>query len=451
MILSEYLQSLGYAPVQPAHYARVAEWRAWYQGKVEAFHNYVIHNKGKPIRRVRAGLNMAKQGAEYWANLLWNEDCHVNLEDPALDALVNRALRDNDFWRQTNQLTERAWAMGTGAYVAYPAEGRTRIDYIGADMIFPLACRNGEAESCAFAATMDEGGKRRLYLMIHEKQGGGSYRVSNRFFVCDPGNGQLTEEEHPKDVLLEYIARTKRFALVKPNIVNNLGTAPMGISVYANCIDTLKSIDMAYDGIQTAMEVGRPRMGVTSNMLRVDVKDGEIYEVFDAGDIAVYDMGGGGTADRVEVRDLTPPYRAENFERSLQAQLQIYSQCIGLGEKAFRWEGGTAPRTATEVVSQNSGMLRAMQKHQEGLRSAIATLGRAILDIEGVETGKLDAKVTVVFDDSVTRDRGAEAEVAWRWVESGRFPFWEYLVRYQGFDETEAKRVDAGWRQGNGE
>ncbi len=439
MTLLEYLESRGYA-TYPAHSAKLAEWRAWYQGRVSAFHSYVIHNKGRPISRERATLNMAKQGAEYWANLLWNGECCVNLSDRDADERVNRVLRQNDFWRQTNQLTEQAWAMGTGAYVAYDAGGETRIDYVGAEMIFPLSGKSGDAESCAFAGTTGAGDGRGLYLMIHEKQTDGSYRIVNRFFTLGT-DGQMTETQAPEGVKVEYVAKQKRFALLRPNIVNNLTGSPMGISIYANCIDTLKSIDLAYDGIKTAMEVGRPRMGVTSNMLRADLESGELYEVFDTGDIAVYDMGSGNGGDRVEVRDLTPPYRAADFERSLETQLKIYAQCIGLGESAFRWENG-GPRTATEVVSQNSAMLRTMEKHQESLRGAIVTLARAILDIEGQAEKAQNAQVTVVFDDSVTRDKAREAETAWQWVKEGLFPFAEFLVRYQGYDQEEARRLE---------
>lgn len=102
------------------------------------------------------------------------------------------------------------------------------------------------------------------------------------------------------------------------------------------------------------------------------------------------------------------------------------------------WDGD-GPKTATEVVSQNSAMLRAMEKHQAGLRSAIVSVAKAILDSAGKPT---DVKVTIIFDDSTTRDKAREAQEAWQWVQAGRFPFWEYLVRYQGYDEDEAKKAD---------
>lgn len=439
MTLRYYLTKDGYRLVDDTYYGLISTWKAWYRGKVDSFHRYKIYTSGKEIARTRASLNMAKAGAEHWAGLLWNNACAVNLDDEALDTLVNDILRENDFGRQFNQLTERSFALGTGALIAYKDDDHTVIDYVNADCIFPLAWRNDEITSCAFAGAWNEGKRRLVYLMIHEQQPNGSYIITNKFFEQSPNSDQLTETATPDGVQESYKAQGRRFAIVKPNLVNNASDAPMGLSVYANSIDVLKSIDMAYDGARVSMEIGRPRIGVSSNMVRYDHDSGGVREVFDADDIAVYVMGDGGATDKVEVKDLTTPYRAKDFETSLQAQLPIYAQSIGLSEKTFQWQRESL-KTATEVISADSAMLRTMVKHQEGLRTAITQLVRAILDISGKPT---DTGVKVVFDDSTTRDKRAEAQEAWQWVLAGRYPFWRYLMDFKGYDEAEAKGIEA--------
>ncbi len=445
MTIQEILRGAGYEPPGAARYADIARWKAWYRGKVRGFHDYTIFSGGRPIPRTRAGLNMAKQGCEYWANLLWNADCAVNLTDPALDGAVNAALLRNGFTRRTNALVERAFALGTGAYVVYGGPEGTVIDTVAADMIYPLGWAGEEIESCAFAGRYARGGKRMLYLMLHEKQADGGYRITNRYFEETDG-GELAEVKAPEGVLPEYRAEAKRFAIIRPNIADNQGEGPLGISVYANCLDTLQAIDLAYDGAKTAMEIGRPRIGVTANMLKMDRVSGELREVFDARDIAVYDMGGGLGDEPVAVTDLTVPYRAAEFERSLQAQLTVYAQMIGLGERAFRWEPETM-RTATEVIASGGAMLRAMEKHQAGLADTLRGVVVAVLDAEGLPE---EADVRVIFDDSVARDRGKEAEDAWRWVEAGKMTFWRYLTLYRGYDEGEARAIAAEAGGGEG-
>lgn len=440
MMLLDYLRKEGYKPVDGAYYNLIGLWRAWYRGKVDRFHSYTIYNAGMRLKRERASLNMAKQGCEYWADLLWNRECAINLKDPSADKIINQTLQDNDFWRQTNVLIERAWAMGCGAYIAYEDKrlGRTVIDYVTAENVYPLAWHNDEVDSCAFAGTYNEGLRKLLYLMIHEKQPGGGYVVKNRFFERSE-SGSLTPCPTPESIAEIYTTTNPLFAIVKPNIANNIDDVPMGVSVYANCIDTLKSIDLAYDGAKTAMEIGRPRIGVSANMFGIDLTTGEPRYVFDPSDIAVYDLGFGSEATAaVETKDLTVPYRAADYERSLQTQLTVYSQAIGLGEKSFRWQQ-EALRTATEVISTDSTMLRAMEKHQDGLRSSITRIVRAVLALHGLNP---EQEIAVVFDDSATRNKQAEAQEAWAWVVAFKYPFWKFLVDFKGYDETEAKTIE---------
>lgn len=441
MNLRQYLEREGYTLMDSSYYTLINRWRAWYRGKVSSFHNYTIYNAGKKLRRTRANLNMAKQGCETWANLLWNYECNATVDkDPAANTALQDALKDNDFWTQTNELTEKAFALGSGAYIAYPENGKVQIDYVTAEYIFPLSWRNGEIESCAFAADYTIGKRQLVYLMIHERQQDGSYHILNKFFERSKGSAQITETETPDGVLDEYTAKAKRFAIIKPNIANNIADVPLGLSIYANWIDTLKNIDLAYDGIKVSMEIGRPRMGVTNTMMKVEMtEESGLVEVFDTNDIAVYDMGTGNDGQAVETKDLTVEYRAKDFEDSLQTQLNIYSQNIGLGDKAFKWDHGSVV-TAKQVISDDSAMLRTMEKHQEALRTAITSLARAILDIHGKA---IDTEITVVFDDSVTKDKEADRQRAWQWVVLGRFPFWKYLVEYEGYEEKEAKSLEA--------
>lgn len=445
MTLREYIEGAGYKMIDDAYYKLIDLWSAWYRGRVDSFHHYTIFNAGNHHLRTRATLNMAKGGCEYWADLLWNSECAVNLENDADDQLVNDILAENDFTRRFCGLVERAWALGTGGCVVYPSNGRTVIDYVSGSCVFPIAWRGDRVDSCVFAGRYRENKADMLYLMIHERQPDGGYRVLNKYFKVD--GEQLTAAPDPEGVLSEYSARACRFAVVRPAIENNASDVPLGMSVYGNHVDTLKCIDLAYDGIKTAMEIGRPRMGVSHNMIRYD-KDGQEVPLFDASDIAVYDLGTAGMDAPVDVKDLTTQYRATDFEASLQAQLNVYSQRIGLGENAFRWNGGTVAKTATEVISNNSSMTRTMRKHQDGLRGAIEQVVRAILDVNGRDAGQ---EITVVFDDSVIRDRGAEALEAWQWVVLGRMSFEDYLVRYKGYDAKEAAEIAASAQASQGQ
>ena len=446
MTLRDYLKQQGYTTVSADYLALVDRWEQWYQGNVKDFHSYTIFNGTKHVSRTRAQLNMAKQGAEYWANLLWNNDCFITLDDERSQAQLDVITAQNDFTRRTNMLVEQAFALGTGAYVVYKTPEGNKIEYLPAGRIYPLEWDGDDCRSCAFAnISMGEGNKRTLYLMIHMRQPNGSYRIFNEFFSMAETSDDLTKIPTPPGVLDSYRAETKRFALVRPNIVNNADAAPMGVSIYGNSIDILKCLDLAFDGVKVSMELGRPRVAISASAAKFDPNT--IDPVFDPNDIAFYQLEPIGNPEGKEIiQDLTTPYRAGEFELSLQRALTLYSQQIGLGDKAFRWDSvSRGAVTATQVIAENGSMLRTMEKHQDGLRSAITDVTRALLDVAGI---RYDGKILIQFDDSATRDRAGERARFWQFVTAGLFPFWRYLMEFEGYSEQDAKDIEAQAKSG---
>lgn len=451
MNLQQYLKQSGYTTVEDSYTALVQKWAEWYKGDVRGFHDYSIYNGTETVRMKRARLNMAKQGAEKWADLLWNNECFITVDDGtaaedkdgnrmsgSAETALSAILERNGFTLQTNTLLEKTFALGTGAYVIYPEAGAPKLDYVDAEYIHPLSWYNGECLSCAFSGVrMEQDGRKTLTLMIHEHQEDGSYIIRNRYFSMSMDSDQLTPIDTPPDVLEEYRVGTKRFALLRPNIVNNAYNIPMGISVYGNYIDVLKCIDLAFDGIKVSMQLGRPRVALSSAAMR-PTPEGSI-PVFDSNDIAFYQLPESiDPTAKTLIEDITTTYRAGDFEKSLQCALTLYSVCIGLGEKAFQWESGNIT-TATQVISENNGMQRAMEKHQEILRSAIVTVVRAALDILGFSS---DLPVMVNFDDSAVRDRDAERIRFWQYVTAGKFPFWKFLCEFEGYSKAEAIELE---------
>jgi len=198
-------------------------------------------------------------------------------------------------------------------------------------------------------------------------------------------------------------------------------------------------IDLALDGVKVSMELGRPRVAVGSAALKTVVgRKGKQHQIaaFDSNDIAFYQMEEKLVGDTI-IKDITTSYRAGEFETSLQKALTLYSQNIGLGEKAFKWENG-AIKTATEVISENSVMYQTMRKHQEIVKECIIDVCKAILDMNNKD---FDIEIKIEFDDSVIVDKESERA---RWQQLYRdnvIPKWLYLVEYEGYSEKEAKAL----------
>ena len=145
-----YLEQLGYHTVPDETFSHIDEWLEWYQGYVKQFHSYSVYNGMNRITQKRMTMGMAKKVAEDWANLILNEK--VAIKAGKYSERLQEILDRNNFRVRGNQLVELTYALGTGAFVEYLADGEIVVDYIRADMIYPISWDNGEITECAFGS-----------------------------------------------------------------------------------------------------------------------------------------------------------------------------------------------------------------------------------------------------------------------------------------------------------
>lgn len=284
--IRKYLETQGFKLLPESYCKDVKIWEKWWEGETDDFHKYTIYNGQNTITRKRAELNAAKLGAEYWADLLWNEECYFTVDsenqkkalskriikklkrdnDDASQKVIEDVFEKNNFTSQFNETVEKYCAMGNGAIVTHD----NKIEFIDYDNIEILAHNNKVIESCALSSCFShENFGQCVYLMIHIKQEDGTYKIQNKFFKLSENGEEITpftkEEQKKMNVKEEYIKNNKHFYILKPAIANNKKKkSPLGISVYANAIDVLKMIDLALDGIKASMEIGKPRIAVSS-------------------------------------------------------------------------------------------------------------------------------------------------------------------------------------------
>ncbi|PEN25441.1 portal protein, partial [Bacillus wiedmannii] len=99
-----------------------------------------------------------------------------------------------------------------------------------------------------------------------------------------------------EEVRIENLTKPM-FVYFKPNTANNFDmSSPLGISIYANALGTLKSLDIAFDSFQREFVLGKKRIIVpdmaiktvadplTGTMLRYFDANDEVYQAFQLGD-----------------------------------------------------------------------------------------------------------------------------------------------------------------------
>ncbi len=419
LTVRKYLVKLGYNPPEDTVYSHIMEWQEWYQGDVEKFHKYKVWNGVSVKEENRYQLGMAKKACEDWANLILNEK--VSIKAGTYEKRLNEIMGCNNFRVKGNQLIELSFALGTGAFVEYLEKGGIAIDFIRADMIYPISWENGEITECAFGSCRTGKDGEFIYLQIHRKgkaAGDGespdSYYIENHYVDAESG-----EEKALPEGMLEKVdtkSPSPLFQIITPNICNNIDLdSPMGISVYANSIDQLKGCDLIYDSYINEFVLGKKRILVPISLAKMEMqKDGVTSPVFDPDDNVYYQMPADRTDDNKPI-EIDMNIRAQDHELGLQRALDLYSFKCGLGTGRYQFQS-PGVKTATEVVSDKADLFQNLKKNEIVIRTAIINMVKAVafLDIGGISD-----EVSVDFDDSIIEDSNAVIDRNIKLVQSG--------------------------------
>lgn len=438
-VIRQYLESQQYNTVPDETYSHIDEWLEWYQNDVKKFHHYKVYNGAVTTEQERFRLGMAKTICEDWANLLLNEKVSIKAGD--YSTRLEEVLASNKFRVNGNRLIELAFALGTGAFVEYMGgDDEIIIDYIRADMIYPLSWDNGEITECAFGSARVVDGKERVYLQIHrfgnpeEGETADSYYLENKYLDAESGK----EIEPPEDIipLINTGSRIPLFQILTPNIYNNIDMdSPLGVSVFSNAISQLKGCDVVYDSYINEFILGRKRILVPIAMAKIQMeKEGIRQPTFDSKETVYYMMPGDRESD-MKLTEVDMSIRAQEHELGIQRSIDLLSFKCGMGTGRYRFENGGV-KTATEVISDKSDLYQNRQKHNLLVNDAIQSVVRAV---SFLDTGTV-VEATIDFDDSIIEDSNATIDKNIKLVNGGLRSKLSAIMEINKCDEKEAQK-----------
>ncbi|MCI5650366.1 MAG: phage portal protein [Fusicatenibacter sp.] len=443
--IRQYLTGQGYSPPVEETYDHISNWMAWYQNEVKKFHEYKVFDGVEVHEEKRYRLGMAKKVCEDWANLILNEKVAIKAGD--YEQRLNEILDANNFRVRGNQLIELAFGLGTGAFVEYlNGDKEPVIDYVRADMIYPLSYDNNDTTECAFGSYRSYKGKECIYLQIHrfgkpeEGEDVNLYYIENQYVDLESGLGL----ELPENMLDKVCTGSKKplFQIITPNMVNNIDPdSPMGISVFANAVDEVKGCDLVYDSYMNEFILGRKRILVPISMAKAMLgksKDGQQDQTqfkFDPSETVFYQM----PADRnteLQPTEIDMSIRAQEHELGIQRTLDLCSFKCGLGAGRFRFDS-SGVKTATEIISDKSDLFQNLKKNEITIRAAIIHMVQAVAFLDG----KGDSlEVTVDFDDSIIEDSNTTIDRNIKLVNAGLRSKRTAIMEINKYTETEAEK-----------
>lgn len=466
-----YLNKKYNTNISTEYYTKIRTWREWWEGYVEDVHSYrELGIDGAAHKRELYRLGMAKRITEDWAALLLNEKTtivadHNNsavwLMGDDSEQGTGGILGANNFWAEGNELLEKAFAYGTGAFVAR-ADGakvndkgavvpdpncKAAIEYIDAMSIVPLSIEKSRITEAAFISEFVKRGKTYIYIETHTKGENGNYIIENEYFLLD--GMEMKKADLPEHIAPKIDTGSPRpwFTFVYPNITCNIKECNgLGMSVYANALDILKATDIAYNNFVKDFKLGGKKVFYNKAMLQTN-SEGKTITPDDVAQQLFQQVGDGMDFDAKQmVQEFNPSLRVAENKDGVQAQLDYLSFKCGMGTKRYQFNS-SGVKTATEYNGERQELVQHANRHAIVLERALKTICQALLYIGKAFCGAdvdPDTPISIQFEDGFVIDDAAARENDRQDIRDGILQHWEYRVKWYGETEEQAKAAIEG-------
>lgn len=335
-----------------------------------------------------------------------------------------------------------------GELLADP-ETRIDLDYVSAENIVPLSCDNGIITEAAFCSELAVMGKAKVYLQIHRLEDG-EYVIENHLFGVERTNSSLLSEEELPENIPETIytgSDSPWFCICRPAIVNTDRQANgMGCAVFANAIDNLKGVDIAYNNFVSDFWLGQKKVFINKSLI-AEISSGEDKELVAPDDVnhqLFYTVASSmGVDDKPLVQEHNPELRVSDNVDGIQAQLDYLSFKCGFGTKHYQFNAGSIV-TATQYTGDKQDLIQNAHKHFIKVEQFLMHLTRTLLEIGNrlIDSSiDPDTKIEIMFDQSPLIDENAERQRDKDDVSAGLMQKWEYRVKWYGETEEDAKKA----------
>lgn len=465
------------------YYFGIFIWKYLYKGFYSPWHRILAPTIADPYnKRDLERMDTAKAVCSELAGLVWSEQCDVHVsqegEEQPLEEFVHDVLTKNGFWTKMQEHIEQSLALGGGAIKAWyeerrdsngnviPGTGQIRLGFCMADQFVPTAWDNAQVTDGVFISREAKDGYYYTRLEWH-KWDGLTYYISNEAFRTEykQSNPGATESQdilgfrYPLNEIYPFLNEetsmkgltTSLFAYYRTAVANNIDdNSPLGVSIYANAMSTLKALDICYDSFIREFRLGKKRIIVPAQCIRtvVDPDTGAMRRYFDASDEA-YEALSTDNPDALKIQDNSVELRIDEHERAINAFLSILCLQVGFSAGTFTFDRAQGLKTATEVISENSKTYKTIKAQQLQIKMAIAKIIDAIVQIaslydlrwKGYSIRQLAAQgweTKVVFDDSILQDRQTNINEGILLTTNGLMSKKRFLVEKLGYTEEEA-------------
>lgn len=458
----DYLRGLGFVLPLDDMESHIRTWDDWMSARGDFYDYRDTDAYGRVYEVHRRSLHPAMRVCREWGSLLLNEEVKVVCEDQGATEWLDGFFSSTNFFPNAQPTVVRAFGLGTGAFALWVDLDKkaVRIRHYDALMVIPLTWDEDGVTECAFVTRAFYRGKAVDQLQMHLLGGEGFSASSPSPNLADgvsfsPGSSSPStyrivtvcfddkgNEIAPAGVVPVYDTGSTfpTFAIVKPAITNTrVDMSPYGQSVLADAVDAIQAVDLTFDALVNEVDVSKMRVFLSDVMFdkEQDVKGRRISIPFGKGDCTVFRKVMS-TEDLIQ--EFAPALRTEAQADTFRISLQMLGDLTGFGIGYFDYDNSGYVKTATEVASDNSALLRNIRRHENGLEGALIAISRALMSASRVLGERIpdEGAMHIMFDDSIITDTAAEKDQDMREV-GVTMAAWEYRCKWYGEEESVAR------------
>lgn len=345
--------------------------------------------------------------------------------------------------------TEYALAKGCMVFKPYISQGgKIFIQYIQADMFFPLDYDSSRITRCAFIDQFRRGNdiytRVELYSLENEE-----LTIKNRAFVA------RTEGVLGSEVDISTVSRWSELAAeMKLSGVKKLpigyfavplgnskdSGSPLGASVYSRAITQIRDADHRYCQINWEYDSKEAAIHIAQSLLKYNA-DNDTYE-YPGGKKRLYRSVeyNTGAQDKPLLDAFSPEIRDASYYNGWNQQMRLIEFRCNLAYGTLSDPNNT-DKTAEEIRASKQRSYTFVSDCQDALQSALTDLVDAIAFWGRIYQILPDSEYHLSFqwDDSIVVDSKAERDNDRADVAMGVMGLYEYRMKWYGETEEEAK------------
>lgn len=338
----------------------------------------------------------------------------------------------------------------------------TDFDLFLPSQYFVTATYNNDIWGAVFLSQKQSNDGKKWYsrLEYHRFEKDGQYAISNRCYIGESKNDaqeRIDITETPWYMLDEETTiddvEKPLFAVLRTPAANYVDMdAPVSLPIFATAMQELQDIDIAYSRYIKEIDESKRTVLLDSDRLMVDggsmknknTRIGSLNAARKSMGLPDYVKAVDGTGEGNIYNEINPTLNTPVRLVGINHLLSQIGYKVGFANGYFVFNEASGIQTATGVEANQQRTIQFIKDCRDQMEKALGDLVEAIDKFASLyNLAPLGTyKLTYNFGD-ITYNEDEDRARYYSYVAAGKFPFWRYLVKFEGYGEDEAKEIEA--------